>query len=76
MFKGLSVLDLSYIPSMTYIVHVARHEVPSGLVVKAPDKCTEGQRFDSHRELRCFLCPSFVTCWALDLSYVFLERFG
>ena len=34
---------------------------------RSPARCLGGHRFKSCRELRFFLCPTFVTCWLFRL---------
>ena len=37
-------------------------------VVRASDRCRKGDRFNSCRGLRFFLCPVLVTCWSYHYS--------
>ena len=66
---AVGLTSVKYEPSTVY--GLALHEFSIAPVDRVPARCLGGQRFESRRGLRFFLCPTQVTCWSFHFHNVY-----
>ena len=57
---------------MNLVYGLTLHEFSVAQVDRAPAQCLGGHRFESHRGLRFFLCPTLMTRWLFHFHNIFL----
>ena len=59
--------------NMNLVYRLAVYEFSVTQVDRTPARCLGGHRFEFCRGLRCFLCPTLVTCWSFLFHICFIH---